>query len=226
MATPEIASIYLDARARIDDLVRPLGAGELARPVPACPGWTVHDAVSHLDGNVDWATAGRLQGLPTDEDTAEQVAERTGTPTAELLDHWAGAAPGFAEMAAAADIWPAAIDVVTHEHDIRHALGLPPERDTDAVRHLAGLLVGWWSPSRPVTVTTPSGSATRGDGDEEPIGLRTDEFEILRVRMGRRSRRQLAQLDWSADPGPLLDELSVFPPSAVDIDEGPPTPLS
>lgn len=226
MATPEIASIYLDARSRIDAVVRPLGAGELARPVPACPGWTVHAVVSHLVGTVDWAAAGRLHGLPTDENTAEQVAERAGTPTTELLDHWAEHASGFAEMAAAADIWPAAIDVVTHEHDIRHALGLPVERDTDAVHHLAGVLVGSWSPSRPVTVTTPSGSATRGEGDEEPIGLRTDEFEILRVRMGRRSRRQLAQLDWSEDPGPLLDELTVFAPSAVDIDEGPPAPLS
>ncbi|MCO8128944.1 hypothetical protein NHL50_17170 [Acidimicrobiia bacterium EGI L10123] len=32
MATPEIATIYLAARQRIDDLVRPLEPAELARP--------------------------------------------------------------------------------------------------------------------------------------------------------------------------------------------------
>lgn len=219
MPTPEIAAIYLGARQRIDDLVRPLGPDELALPVPACPGWTVHGVVSHVVGNVEWALAGRLQGLPSDEDTAEQVAERADTPTTELLDRWAAAAPAFADIVAEADVWPAAIDLVTHEHDIHHGLGRPGARDTDAVRHLAGLVVGWWTPSRPVLVTTPSGSATRGAGHDAPVELRTDEFEILRVRLGRRSRRQLAALDWSEDPGSLLDELTIFPPSAVDIDE-------
>lgn len=218
MPTPEIATTYLDARGRIDDLVRPLGPDDLARPVPACPGWTVHGVVSHLVGTVDWAAAGRLRGLPTDDDTAAQVAERAGVPTVELLDHWADTAPGMAELGAAADIWPIAIDAVTHEHDIRHALGNRAGRDEPAIELLAGVLLGSWSPSRTVQVVTPSRTATCGAAGE-PLTLRTTDFEVLRMRLGRRSRRQVAALDWSEDPGDVLDEVSVFPLAEHDIEE-------
>lgn len=219
MATPEIAATYLAARQRIDDLVRPLDVEDLTRPVPTCPGWTVHAVVSHLAATPDWAAAGRLQGLPSDEDTATQVAELADTPTVEVLDRWATSAPGFAELAAGADIWPAAIDVVTHEHDIRHALGRPGERDTRAVDTLAGLLLDWWSPSRAVEVVTPARTVRRGPGGEEPVRWTSTDYEVLRARLGRRSRAQLAAMDWSADPGNILDELTVFPPNKTDIDE-------
>lgn len=219
MPTPEIASTYLAARQRIDDLVRPLPPEDLARPVPTCPGWTVHDAVSHLAALPEWAAAGRLRGVPTDEETALQVAELADTPTVEVLDRWVAAAPTFAEMAAAADIWPAAIDVVTHEHDVRHGLGRPGARDSEGVGALADLLLRSWSPSRAVEVVTPTRTVRRGPEDAEPIRWTSTDFEVLRARMGRRSRAQLAAMDWSSDPGTLLDELAVFPPSGTDIDE-------
>lgn len=219
MPTPEIATTYLAARQRIDDLVRPLGPDELARPVPACPGWTVHAVVSHLVANPDWAAEGRLQGPPSDAQTADQVAERAGTPTVELLDRWTATAPAFAEMVAAVDVWPAAIDVVTHEHDIRQAIDRPGARDTEDVRQLAGLLLASWSPSRPVEVVTPTRTVRRGPEGEDAIRWTTTDFEVLRARLGRRSRAQLAAMDWSSDPGPLLDELAVFGPTEADLEE-------
>jgi uncharacterized protein (TIGR03083 family) len=219
MPTPEIATTYLGAHRRIDDLVRPLGTPDLDRPVPACPGWTVHATVSHLAGNVAWAAAGRLRGLPSDEETAEQVAELAAVPTVDVLDRWAEGAPGFAEMAAAADLWPAAIDAVTHEHDIRHALGRPRERDGEAVRALADLLLTWWQPTRPVEVVTADQTWRCGPPVGDPVRWTTTPFEVLRARMGRRSRAQLSALAWSDDPGEVLDELTVFSPAAEDIDE-------
>lgn len=219
MATPEIATTYLGAQRRIDGLVRPLGAADLGRAVPACPGWTVHATVSHLAGNVAWAAAGRLRGLPSDDDTAEQVAELAGVPTTEVLDRWAEGAPGFAELAAAADLWPAAIDAVTHEHDIRHALGRPGEREGDAVRLLADLLLTWWKPSRPVEVVTPDRTWRCGPPEGGALRWSTTPFEVLRARMGRRSRAQIAAMAWSDDPGDVLDGLTVFAPAAEDIDE-------
>lgn len=219
MATPEIATIYLDAHRRIDALVRDLDDAQLTAPVAACPGWGVGDVVRHLAATVAWAAEGRLRGLPTDEDTAAQVAELADVPVDEVLDRWAEGAPGFAQLVADADIWPGAIDVVTHEHDIRQAVGRPGARDVDAVRVLADLLLRWWSPSRPVEVITEGQVVRVGPTDGDPVRWRTDDFEVLRARLGRRSREQLAQLDWSADPGPLLDELTVFPPADADIVE-------
>jgi hypothetical protein len=47
--------------------------------------------------------------------------------------------------------------------------------------------------------------------------LRTTRFEAFRWRLGRRSRSQVLDLDWSADPGFVIDELFVFGPSPSDI---------
>ena len=43
--------------------------------------------------------------------------------------------------------------------------------------------------------------------------------EVFRWRMGRRSRGQLAALDWSGDPAPVLDHLVIFGPARADIIE-------
>ena len=56
------------------------------------------------------------------------------------------------------------------------------------------------------------------DGDTE-IGLHTSRFEVLRWRTGRRSRAQLAAMDWSADPAPVLEHLYLFGPADADIIE-------
>jgi hypothetical protein len=58
-----------------------------------------------------------------------------------------------------------------------------------------------------------------GPDDGEAIEWRTDDFEVVRARMGRRSRAQLAAMRWSSDPGPLLDELTVFTPATADLVE-------
>ncbi len=47
-------------------------------------------------------------------------------------------------------------------------------------------------------------------------------FEALRWRTGRRSRAQLAAMDWSDDPTPVLDHLYLFGPAAADVVESPP----
>lgn len=219
MPTPEIATTYLAARQRIDDLVRPLPDDDLGRPVPACPGWTVHAVVSHVTAIPEWAAAGRISGIPTDEDTATQVAELADIPTTEVLDRWAASALGFSEILAAADIWPAAIDAVSHEHDIRHALGRPGDRDGAEVSRLAGVSLQGWSPARPVEVVTPTRTVRCGSGDGAPIRWTSTDFEVLRARLGRRSRRQLVAMDWSADPTEVLDDLVLFTPAQVDIDE-------
>jgi len=215
---PEIADIYLAARDRIDGLVRHLDEAGLATPVAACPGWTVRDVVGHLAASVAWAAEGRMSGPPTDEQTAQQVAEVADVPLAELLDRWAEGAPPFAAVVAELGIWPAAIDVVSHEHDIRHALDRPGARDDEAVRTLADVLVKGWRPSRPVEVVRGDRRRRVGPDDGDAVTWRTDDFEVLRARLGRRSRAQLAAMDWSTDPGPVLEELPVFGPTAVDID--------
>jgi hypothetical protein len=45
-----VAELYRDGRERLLALGAELGAADAARPVPACPDWTVKDLYAHLAG--------------------------------------------------------------------------------------------------------------------------------------------------------------------------------
>jgi uncharacterized protein (TIGR03083 family) len=230
---PDLARLYRDTRERLTALVAGLDERALATPVPTCPGWQVRDVVAHLAAIVEDALAGRLTGPPSEEETAVQVARYKGRPMTQTLTGWTAGAPRFEEAISAFDIPPAVIDVASHEQDIRGALGRPGARDCPAVQQMAGWLLQRLRTPVPVRVTVedaefragPAGGGRAaeplpGAGGEEPIlGLRTTRFEAFRWRMGRRSRDQLAALDWSGDPAPVLDHLVVFGPARTDIIE-------
>ena len=71
----------------------------------------------------------------------------------------------------------------------------------------------------PVRITVEDAEFRIGPSGDPVLGLRTTRFEAFRWRMGRRSRDQLAALDWSGDPAPVLDHLVVFGPARTDIIE-------
>ena len=112
------------------------------------------------------------------------------------------------------------LDVATHEQDIRGALGAPGARDSDVVRLGSDRLLRWLQPPVRLRVVVEDGAYDLGPDGDDAILLRTERFEAFRWRMGRRSRRQLVDLDWTGDPTPALDHLVVFGPTAIwDIDE-------
>ncbi len=211
----ELDVLYQESRQRITSL---LADADCSVPVPTCPGWTVHDVIAHLLGVADDALAGRLTGPPSEEQTAEEVARDRDVPTAALLEQWEPLAEGFAPLVAQFRVWPGVIDVVSHEHDIRGALGRPGDRDSDGVRVCAGAVLRGWQPPVAVRVAMDGSSVVAGAGDPA-LGLETTPFELLRARMGRRSRAQLAALAWTGDPAPVLDHFVVFGPAASDVIE-------
>jgi uncharacterized protein (TIGR03083 family) len=121
----QLAEFYRGARGRVTELVGGLDEGALASPAPACPGWSVADVVSHVVAVAEDVVAGRLTGPPSAEQTAAQVARFQGRSLPSVLDAWAEAAPGLEEAIAAFEVWPAVLDVLAHEQDIRGALGRP-----------------------------------------------------------------------------------------------------
>jgi hypothetical protein len=118
-----------------------------------------------------------------------------------------------------ADLAGLVIDVASHEQDIRGAVGQPGARDCDAVRQCAGRLIGGLRPPVPMRVTVEDAQYRLSPEDGAELGLMTTRFEAFRWRMGRRSRAQLAALDWSGDASPVLDHLVVFGPAGSDIVE-------
>jgi uncharacterized protein (TIGR03083 family) len=222
-ADPDLRRLYEDTRQRIGSLVSGLGDAELSAPVPACPGWRVRDVLAHLAATAEDAAAGRLTGPPTDEETAAQVARFAGTGLPGIMAAWESAAPKFEEIIAGFRVWPGIIDVTSHEHDIRGALGRPADRDSDAIWHASGKLIQALRPPVPLRVVVEDRDFLVGpepdDGAAPALELTTSRFEAFRWRMGRRSPRQLAALDWSGDPFPVLGDLVVFGPAAADVVE-------
>ena len=211
--------IYQEARERISELVTGLDAMELSTAVAACPGWSVRDVVAHVAAVADDWADGRLSGPPTDEETAAQIARFEGHDVAEILAAWTDAATRLDRMAETAGVAPPLSDITSHEHDVRGAIGRPGARDSTAV---------WWTSDRlltnlrtrvPLHVSVEDAQYRSGPDDRAEIQLRTTRFEALRWRTGRRSRGQLAAMDWSGDPTPVLDHLYMFGPADTDLVE-------
>jgi uncharacterized protein (TIGR03083 family) len=203
-----VVEAYRDLRRRMIELLRETPPHLGASPVPHCPAWSVRDVAAHLVGVPEDILAGRMEGVTTEAWTQAQVDRHLDQSLADLADIWASQIESFD---AVLPHIPAPVnsqmvmDAVTHEHDIRHALGKAGARDSSAVR--VGL--GWLLDA----AGDDSGLATRLRGS----GL--DDFDLLRVMSGRRSAEQIARLGLDAnDILPLFVGKPLTPPS-ITIDE-------
>ena len=223
---------YRATRERFTAFGRALTDEQARTPVPALPGWTVKDTYSHLAGLASDVVGGNVPaGVPDEEFTGREVAERAALTLAEVLDEWDTSGPAFEQILEAfGDAAPrnAAIDVWTHEVDVRSALGAPiPPDGGPAERVLDGMVRrgvgrGWSERGIPaLRIVVPDDEWVAGEG--EPAGtLRTDTFELGRVMLGRRSPAQMARLGWDGgDPKVWIASMPVFGPAQVDVVDSP-----
>ncbi|MBV9098805.1 MAG: maleylpyruvate isomerase family mycothiol-dependent enzyme [Frankiaceae bacterium] len=220
----DIARHYESAHARLAEFARGLSAEQANTPVPGTPGWTVHDVLAHLAAIPTDALAGRITGIPSDEQTATQVADRKDRDIAELLAEWGPNVPTMCD-GARADLVPPnlAVDALTHEQDIRGALGAAPALTDEELRWATNLyafgcgrgLKHAGVPPLAIEATDTDFAFIAGIGEPE-AKVRATEFEFFRALSGRRSRAQVAGYDWSGDLAPYLDRFSVFGALADD----------
>ena len=225
----DLGTAYADSRRRLSEVVLERADEAKHIQVACCPGWSVHDVLSHLVAVAEDAVAGRLTGPPSEEQSAEQVRRRAGVTTQEVLDEWERRAPALQELLSKAPVWPALMDVLAHEHDVRAAVGEPGARDIPEIGVCARRLTKGLDVGQSVTVTLDGESiltggaggagGVEGEGGAPELELRTSAWEAFRFRLGRRSRAQLAGMEWTGDPRPILDRLTIFGPSPVDIVE-------
>ena len=128
-------------------------------------------------------------------------------------------APQFGDMIDAFEVWPAVLDVAAHGTGHPWCRRRTRARDAEVVRLGADRLLTWLQPPVALRVLVEDVTYDVGPQGEAALVLRTDRFEAFRWRLGRRSRAQLANLDWTGDAAPVLDHLVVFGPAPSDIDE-------
>jgi hypothetical protein len=117
-----------------------------------------------------------------------------------------------------------AVDLISHEFDIRGAIGnkegrtLPWAR-TAALFFLNGVDYLLKEDGLPaLRIQVENKALTVGEG--EPAGSVTMTwFETLRTLSGRRSRAQVRALPWEGDPGIWMEHLFIFGPADIDIVE-------
>jgi len=205
----EVSDAYVALRARVVTLLRalPESAGDIV--VPHCPAWTVREVVSHLVGVPDDIINGRMEGVASDAWTQAQVERHRGKSLKHIADafdglstHFDAMLPHFPAMARS----QMTMDAVTHEHDLRHAVGQPGARDSAAV----SVAVAWlrqWVHGKNV----PHGETLFTAG--------LSEFDLLRCLTGRRSLSQAEGLGLPSDVLAAVQAGSPFRPPLEPIAE-------
>lgn len=196
----DLGAIYRASRLRVADLVDDSIAD---RPVPATPAWQMHDVIAHLAGVMHDVATGNVEGAATDPWTAAQVDRAREKSVAQLIDEWAGEAPGFEQFLSSPEggqAGAAAIDVHAHETDLRSALGLSPDLSDEVVEWLGtSMRTGFYGQ------VTAAGLP--------PVTIDMSDFEMFRARLGRRTSDQVCAFGWSVDPAPYLDTFFLFGPT-------------
>jgi uncharacterized protein (TIGR03083 family) len=201
------AAAYRGIRERVTDLTAGLDDESAARSTPACPDWRLQDVVAHLVGvNAD-VLAGNIDGAGSDPWTAVQVEARRDRSLAHLLAEWAECGPQLEAIMDAIPEGPRGqliFDAMTHEFDVRGALGAPGARDSDATAigfGWAADMIGMVRDGRDagaLCLRTEYGDQTVGSGDVTAT-VAADRFELYRAATGRRSLDQIAAFDWDGE---------------------------
>lgn len=196
---------YGEARRRI--AAHLAGDVDPSLRIQACPDWDVADLCAHLAGVCADLAAGRLPQGDTQAWVDAQVADRRGRAVSSLLDEWHEASPAFeALMAQRGGLAGLVLDVVAHEHDLCHALGLVGDRTSagiavsmDFERNLLERDLA--SHGLPAVVARSADGEWRAGAGEPALTLDLSDrphgtFELFRVLGSRRSERQVDTYPW------------------------------
>ena len=163
---PDLVKAFANTTQSVVDLARACSPHDLAQPTE-CPGWTVHDQISHVVGveawlgghrdprvevppyehirndlgkKVEYAVEVRRSRTGTELVTELErvLAQRLQTLSDPMLTDSSIVAGPFGPEQAATVLLMRVFDIWTHEQDIRSALGRPGNLDSAA----AGVCVG------------------------------------------------------------------------------------
>jgi len=214
--------MYRDSQARLQELLSRLTPDELATPVPACPLWTVQDVLAHLAGVSASIADGSGANPASTEWTRGHVEARKGHTSSQLFDEWHANTGAITQLPVTSMSWlPILHDTLSHEADIRGAIGAP-QLPGDVLAAAYPLLLA--SLQRRLTKF----GTVRLDLDEQPVDIGSGEpdlvvlasrFEFWRGAFGRRSPAQMESWVRVGDPVAFAIILPVLGPRDTDLVE-------
>ena len=124
----DVCAAYQHTRQSVLEVLTQIPESSATIRVPACPDWTVQQTVSHFVGVPEDLLAGRMEGVASEAWTDAQVQRHEGESLAELATALEATVIPFDAILLAIPS-PSnsqlVMDAVTHEIDLREALGLP-----------------------------------------------------------------------------------------------------
>lgn len=212
----ELSAGYHATRERIAGLVGPLDEQGLATTVPACPAWTVHDLLAHVVGIPEALSQGDMPGADIQGWLDGLIEARRRTPVPELLERWEACGPTASSIVDASGGQLFA-DVVSHEHDLRGAIGQAGARGLPEVRAAVQVLLDLLAPditkAELGALVVDSGGVRWASHVAKPgCTLHVDPWEATRVLMSRRTAEEVRALPASGDVEPYLAVLQAHSP--------------
>jgi uncharacterized protein (TIGR03083 family) len=182
----------------------------------------VRDIVAHLSGAAASFGTESFAGVGTDPWTAEHVDSRRGVPLSDVLAERREQAPKLLNLPVDSPGWlPVVHDALTHEADIRGAIGapqLPADILGAAFPLIAQTLPRQLGRLGSVEVVVDGQPLQLGDGEPELI-VDTKMFELWRGWFGRRSPAQLRSWVRTGDADAFANALPVFRARDTDLIE-------
>jgi uncharacterized protein (TIGR03083 family) len=240
--TLDLGTAYTEIQDRLIATARDPGIQEV--PVPACPAWTVRDVVGHVGGLARDAVHGTLPTLDLldqwrdesvaaarDDLTDAHVTRARELTFGEVVEEWRrtthmlmpilrgitafpGSPPFGMDAILVTDLW-------VHDTDVGGALGRPrpveePATSVALAAYAFGVAVRVQELGLPAFAVR-YGEKLRLVGEGTPAAMVTaDRYELVRMFAGRRSRGQIAAMNWNGDPTPYL---SIIPAYGERLDD-------
>ena len=198
---------YQRTRERVCTLFLEATDDDLARTVPACPDWSVHDLAAHVVGTPAELAAGNFPTGDFGPWLQAIVDARRDADVAELMDEWQTLDGTIEPMLQG----PGGLmfgDVAVHEHDLRGALGRPDhdalEVDEIVTFALGSLATPAQDAGLGAIVVEHDGSTWRSHDAEPGWTLRVEPWEAVRAVYSRRTADELRALPADGDAEPYL----------------------
>lgn len=212
----EMLQAYLDGAARLIALARAAGEARADTNVPASPAWSVRNVLAHQTSVAHISVNQLGWGDDVQATIDREVADRADHTVDQIAKEWEALLGPLAAMFAGHSPGPLVVDVVTHEHDVRAALG-PEHQDHDAgLAEAVSAMVGWVRHlglvgESGLLLKTPTSQALFGGPD---IGCEVElpsDWELFRLLGVRRSEEQLMAYPATGDKSLLLAVTSRYP---------------
>lgn len=214
----DVTQAFGETRSRIIDIATSLDSTAAGAMVPACPAWTVRDLLAHVAGVSGDILTGNVAGAGSDEWTRAQIEARAAVPVVDLVAEIAtkgGEVEGALEFLHPAVAGAMLGDLVTHEHDLRGALGRPGARDSTGVNIALDSYVRFFGrrikdAGRPAVAVESDGRSWVAGAGEPGARVMAPRFPLLRALTGRRTHDEIRAFSWDGDPEVYVSLFSMY----------------